>query len=197
MSEDAEWDGPKDGEAGRSTDVPETGARFASLDLSSEHYRQLKQIARQRLSGHRPGTTLDCTALVHEAYLKINSGRVPSPGDTNHLMAVASLAMRQILVDAARRKRADKRGGGALHVTFQESQVGDDGPVVDLIELDEALARLAERDPFLEQLVVLRFFAGLSMTQTAEVLGKSLRTTERDWTRARVYLYQELDSGGS
>lgn len=196
MSEKGERTGSADDEAGRPAADTEAGPSGASLGLSPEHYRQLKQIARQRLSGHRPGATLDCTALVHEAYLKINSGRVPSPGDTNHLMAVASLAMRQILVDAARRKRADKRGGGALHVTFQESQVGESGPVIDLIELDDALGRLAQRDPSLERLVVLRFFAGLSMEQTAQVLGKSLRTTERDWTRARVYLYRELEPDG-
>ena len=196
MSEDCERAGSPDDPAGRPGAAENDDAPAASLGLSPEHYRQLKQIARQRLSGHRPGATLDCTALVHEAYLKINSGRLPSLGDTNHLMAVASLAMRQILVDAARRKRADKRGGGALHVTFQESQVGDSAPVVDLIELDDALNRLAQRDPSLEKLVVLRFFAGLSMGQTAQVLGKSLRTTERDWTRARVYLYRELEKDG-
>ena len=164
-----------------------------ALGLSTDHYQQLKRIARQRLSGHRPGSTLDCTALVHEAFLKISGRHQPAPAPTNHFMAVASLAMRQILVDAARRRHADKRGGGAIHVTFQEAQVGGTTPGVDLIELDDALKRLAERDPGLERLVVLRFFAGLSMEKTAQVLGKSLRTTERDWTRARVYLYRQLE----
>lgn len=171
----------------------------ASLGLTPEVYAQLKQIARNRLRSFRSGITLDCTALVHEAYLKISAGQPELDGGTggDHFMAVASMAMRQILVDYARRRQADKRGGGALHVTLQEAQVGGEGPLVDLIALDEALRKLASRDPLLERLVVLRFFAGLSMSQTARTLGRSLRTTERDWTRARVYLFRELGPEGA
>lgn len=164
--------------------------------LTDELYRQLKQIARHRLQSVRPGATLDCTALVHEAYLKISQSNSAGPGSADHLMALASLAMRQIVVDAARRKQADKRGGGAVHVTLQESSVGDGENLFDLLELDDALNRLGERDPKLERLVVLRFFAGLSMDQVARHLGKSIRTTERDWTRARVYLYRDLRPDG-
>lgn len=164
--------------------------------LSPELYEQLKQIARQRLARQSAGQTLDCTALVHEAYLKLQAADPDLGGGHDHLLALASLAMRQILVDAARRRAAEKRGGGALHVTLQEGQVGDDGPVVDMIELDGALTRLARRDPALERLVMLRFFAGLSMPEASRILGQSLRSTERDWTRARVYLFRELAPDG-
>lgn len=160
-------------------------------------YQQLKQIARQRLGSYRSGVTLDCTGLVHEAYLKISASNseFDQGTDGDHFLAVASMAMRQILVDHARKKRADKRGGGAVHVTLQEAQVGEEARTIDLIALDDALQKLATRDADLEKLVVLRFFAGLSMDQTARILGKSLRTTERDWTRARLYLYRELKTG--
>jgi len=181
-----------------SGDAPSDGQQAAALGLSPEIYQQLKQIARHRLASYRKGITLDCTGLVHEAYLKLSGSNSEFEEGTSgdHFLAVASMAMRQILVDYARRKRAEKRGGGAVHVTLQEAQVGEDARAVDLIALDDALRRLATRDPLLEKLVVLRFFAGLSMNQTASALGRSLRTTERDWTRARIYLYQELQVDG-
>ena len=169
-----------------------------ALGLTPECYAQLKQIARARLRNQRPGATLDCTALVHEAYLKLNGNSLMQkqgqevPEGSDHFLAVASMAMRQILVDHARRKLADKRGGGALHVTLQETRMGEEERVVDLLDLDEALGKLGQRDPELEKLVVLRVFAGLSMRQAADALGRSLRTVERDWTRARVYLFQAL-----
>jgi len=169
-----------------------------ALGLSTESYQQLKQIARQRLASYRNGMTLSCTDLVHEAYLKLSNSqnKLEDGIDGDHALAVASMAMRQILVDHARRKRAEKRGGGAVHVTLHEAQVGKEEQIIDLIDLDDAIKRLARRDPLLEKLVVLRFFAGLSMNQSANVLGRSLRTTERDWTRARLHLYQELQLGG-
>ncbi len=187
-----------DSETNPGSENPASGDAHA-LGLTPGVYAQLKQIARGRLRSYRPGITLDCTALVHEAYLKISAAEPALKGGSqgDHFMAVASMAMRQILVDHARKRQADKRGGGALHVTLQEAQVGSEGPVVDLIALDDALRRLARRDPLLERLVVLRFFAGLSMSQTAEVLGKPLRTTERDWTRARVYLFRDLEPNGA
>lgn len=174
------------------------GQHADALGLSTESYQQLKQIARQRLASYRSGMTLGCTDLVHEAYLKLSNSqnKLEDGIDGDHALAVASMAMRQILVDHARRKRAEKRGGGAVHVTLQETQIGKEEQIIDLIDLDDAIKRLARRDPLLEKLVVLRFFAGLSMNQSAKVLGRSLRTTERDWTRARLHLYQELQLGG-
>lgn len=166
--------------------------------LTPEIYSQLKQIAYGRLQTFRAGITLNCTALVHEAFLKLcnNSPSLSNHNSENHFLAVASLAMRQILVDYARCKKAQKRGAGALQVTLQESRLATDTPELDILELDEALQQLALRDPQLEKLVMLRFFAGLNMRQIAEVLGRSIRSTERDWTRARVYLYRELAADG-
>jgi RNA polymerase sigma factor (TIGR02999 family) len=160
--------------------------------LSSEQYRQLKQIALFRLRGQGPGATLNCTALVHEAFIKLQNSATDAPIDENHYFALASLAMRQIIVDHVRRKHANKRGGDEVHVTLQESVVGDADRTVDLIELDEALTRLGDLDAELEQLVVMRFFGGLSMTEAAEAMGKSKRTLERDWARARMHLYRDL-----
>jgi RNA polymerase sigma factor (TIGR02999 family) len=166
-------------------------------NLSPELYEQLKQVARQRLARQRAGQTLNCTALVHEAYLKLQTANPELTGGTDHLLALASEVMRQILVDAARRRATEKRGGGALHVTLHELLVSDDDSVVNILELDSALRRLARRDPDLERLVMLRFFAGLSMPEAARIMNQSLRSTERDWTRARVYLFRELAPDGT
>ncbi|MEE4639104.1 MAG: ECF-type sigma factor [Wenzhouxiangella sp.] len=176
---------------------PDTEEGLDIDKLSPELYEQLKEVARQRLARQRAGQTLDCTALVHEAYLKLRAADPDLTGGTDHLLALASLVMRQILVDKARRRATDKRGSGALHVTLQEGMVSDDNPVVDIIELDGALRRLARRDTGLERLVMLRFFAGLSMPEAARVMNQSLRSTERDWERARVYLFRELKPDGS
>lgn len=168
------------------------------LGLTPEVYTQLKKMAHAHLRTYRQGITLNCTALVHEVFLKLhgNAASFNESGDENHFLAVASLAMRHILVDYARLKKAGKRGSGALHLTLQESLVAADAPTVDLLELDMALEKLAKRDPLLEKLVVLRFFAGLSTGQIAGVLNRSTRSVERDWTRARVYLFRELEPVG-
>lgn len=164
-------------------------------ELSTEVYQQLKQIAYGRLASCRPGSTLNCTALVHEAFLKLQPVINDLDGGVKgeHFMALASMAMRQIIVDYVRQRQAGKRGGGAVHVTLQESRVPNEEAEFDLLELDDALQRLASRDSKLEQLVVMRFFAGLSMEQAAQALGRSKRSVERDWTRARIYLFRELN----
>lgn len=166
-----------------------------ALGLSPEVYSQLKQMAHAHLRTYKAGMTLNCTALVHEVFLKLHNSSTEFNGADrkNHFLAVASLAMRHILVDYARQKKADKRGSGALHLTLQESLVSEEAPAVDLLELDMALEKLAKRDPMLEKLVVLRFFAGLNTNQIAEALERSTRSIERDWTRARVYLFRELE----
>jgi RNA polymerase sigma factor (TIGR02999 family) len=168
------------------------------LGLTPEIYTQLKKMAYAHLRTYRPGMTLNCTALVHEVFIKLN-GKIAGFKDStdgNHFLAVASIAMRQILVDYARLKKAEKRGGGAPHLTLQESQLAEDAPAVDLLELDMAMENLAKRDPLLEKLVTLRFFAGMNTQQIAGVLGRSTRSVERDWTRARVYLFRELKPVG-
>ena len=171
-------------------------SRHKETLLTPELYAQLKKIAYSRLHSYQQGITLNCTSLVHEAFLKIR-GTSHQFNDENHYLAVASMAMRQILVDYARCKKSAKRGAGAIHITLQESKIKDDAPNVDLLELNDALIALSERDPLLEKLVVLRFFAGLNVKQTAEILGRSTRSAERDWTRARVYLYRELAANGA
>jgi RNA polymerase sigma factor (TIGR02999 family) len=178
------------GAAGSGDDTP------PGIELSDPVYRQLKAMAYGRLASQRAGATLNCTALVHETFLKLQNGIDQLDGgvDGEHFLALASIAMRQILVDYARHRNADKRGGGALHLTLQESLVAEEGAPVDLLALDDALSRLARRDADLEQLVTLRFFGGLSMEQLAAALGRPKRSVERDWTRARIYLYRELTS---
>jgi len=169
--------------------------RAEQLGLTPEVYTQLKQLAYTHLRTYRSGMTLNCTALVHEAFLKLhgNSAGTNKATDENHFMALASLAMRHILVDYARHKKAEKRGSGAFHVTLHEPLIAADTPAVDMLELDMALGKLSKRDPLLEKLVILRFFAGLNTSQVADVLDRSIRSVERDWTRARVYLFRELE----
>ncbi|MBE9539439.1 MAG: sigma-70 family RNA polymerase sigma factor [Proteobacteria bacterium] len=180
------------------TGAGEDRTQAEALGLSPEVYSQLKQMAHAHLRSYRARMTLNCTALVHEVFLKLhsNANNFNSDSDGNHFLATASMAMRHILVDYARHKKADKRGSGALHLTLQESLVSEEAPSVDLLELNMALEKLAKRDPLLEKLVVLRFFAGLNMEQIGNALKRSTRSVERDWTRARVYLFRELEPHG-
>lgn len=168
------------------------GDRSAFDRLLPLVYEDLRRIARRRLRQERPGHTLSTTALVHEAYLGLVDQATASWRDRAHFFAFASRVIRNILTDYARRRGAAKRGGGAVHVALQEDAAGNEPPVVELLALDEALAALAEKDPRLEQIVECRFFGGMSVKETAEALGLSLRTVERDWTRAKAYLYQAL-----
>ena len=153
----------------------------------------LRGIARNHLRRHRAAMTLNTTAVVHEAYLKIADGHGRWQHRA-HFYALASTAMRQLLVDHARRRHADKRGGGAVHVTLSESSVSTAAPAIDVLSLDAALRELAALDPILERVVECRFFAGLSVAETAEALGRSQRSIERDWARARAHLFESLAS---
>ncbi len=180
-----------DREAGKElSDADEAIAE--GLSISTEMYAQLKRLAGFHLRTHRQDLTLNCTALVHEAYLKLAASSSKTDGSLEHYAAVASIAMRQILVDYVRRKKAAKHGGDATMVTLQESSLATEGPSVDLLALDAALTSLAETDPLLEQVVVMRFFGGFSTAETAAALNRSARSIERDWTRARMYLYRDL-----
>jgi len=163
------------------------------LQLSAEMYAQLKRLAGFHLRNHQHNLTLNCTALVHEAFLMLEASASETDGSREHYAAVASLAMRQILVDYGRRKKAMKYGGDAIQLTLQESSASTAGPSVDLLALDAALKKLAETDPILEKVVVMRFFGGFSIAETAAALDRSTRSIERDWTRARLYLYRDLD----
>ena len=165
------------------------------LGITRDTYEQLKRLAHHYLRSYRRDMTLNCTALVHEAYLKIHSSDSGAPASRSHFAAVAAMAMRQILVDYVRKKNAKKHGGDALQVTLQESSASTDARSVDLLALDSALDKLAGTDPMLEKVVVMRFFGGFSIAETAAALNRSTRSIERDWTRARMYLYRDLDLG--
>lgn len=155
-------------------------------------YGDLRAIAHGRLVSERPDHTLDTTAIVHEAYIKLVDQATATWRDRAHFFAVAARVMRHILIDYARERTAQKRGGGALHMPLNEDLAGMEPRIVELLALDEALTRLGDQDARLERVVECRFFGGMSMQETAETLGSSLRTTERDWKRARAYLYQAL-----
>lgn len=160
-------------------------------------YDDLRRIARLHLSRERPDHTLDTSALVHESYLQLVGRHEADWQDRAHFFAAVSTAMRHILVDYARRKRASKRGGGdQVRVSLEDVRPAADPPsnrhADDLILLDQALTRLGERDPRMVQVVECRYFGGMPVRDTAEALGISTRTVERDWTRAKAYLYQAL-----
>jgi RNA polymerase sigma factor (TIGR02999 family) len=164
-------------------------------------YDELRQLAAQRLAREKPGQTLNATALVHEAYLRlVDVEQAPHWNSRGHFFAAAAEAMRRILVESARRKRRPKHGGDRRRVDLDEALNLADQPSPDILALDEVLARLALTDPTAARLVELRYFAGLSMPEAAEALGVSLRTAERNWTYARTWLYRELshfDAGDS
>ena len=156
-------------------------------------YAELRRLARNYLQRERPDHTLQSTALVHEAYVRLIGQDVPQWQNRAHFFGVAAQLMRQILVDHARNHRADKRGGGALKLTLSDA-VEQSQPVdVDVVALDDALKALAEMDPQQSRVVELKFFAGLTNEDTSEVLGISASTVKRDWITARAWLFRELD----
>jgi RNA polymerase sigma factor (TIGR02999 family) len=156
-------------------------------------YDDLRGIAHRRLARERADHTLGTTAVVHEAYLQLVDQATATWQDRAHFFAVAARVIRHILVDHARARGAQKRGGDALRIPLREDLDGGAPPkTIELLTLEDALAELGQRDRRLERLVECRFFGGMTMRDTAEALGVSLRTAERDWTRARAYLYQSL-----
>ena len=156
-------------------------------------YDDLRRIAHRRLQSERTDHTLDTTAVVHEAYLALVEQATATWNDRAHFFAVAARVIRHVLIDHARRRGAQKRGGGEVRVPLQEDLVSiQTAPNIDLVALDAALAELGERDPRLERVVECRFFGGMTVQETAAALDTSVRTVERDWTRARAYLYQAL-----
>lgn len=168
------------------------GDASASEQLLHEVYGELRRLARHKLARERAGQTLQATALVHEAYLRLIGGESPQWNGRAHFFAAAAEAMRRILVETARRKHRVKHGGGQRRVDLDSECLVGAAPSVDFLALDEALDKLAASDPQKAQVVKLRFFAGLTMPQVAEALGISLATAERHWTFARSWLYAEL-----
>ncbi|HEV7366544.1 MAG TPA: sigma-70 family RNA polymerase sigma factor [Gemmatimonadales bacterium] len=154
-------------------------------------YGELRRIAGRQLQGERPGHTLGTTGLVHETYLKLVDQTRVQWQDRSHFYRVAAVAMRRILVDYARRHRAKRRGGELLRITLDENaSAAERGET--LLALDEALERLAALNPRLSQVVECRFFGGLTEEETAGALALPLRTVQRDWAKARGWLYAEL-----
>jgi RNA polymerase sigma factor (TIGR02999 family) len=158
-------------------------------------YDDLRHIARKHLRRHGSGETINPTALVHELYLNLVDQTRVGWRDRAHLFAVASKAMRHILIDYVRRKGAVKRGGDRVRVPLLPDMGSVDPITPDLLALDEALTDLEKKDPRLARTVECRFFGGMTAKETAEVLGVGLRTVERDWTRARAYLFRALTVG--
>jgi RNA polymerase sigma factor (TIGR02999 family) len=156
-------------------------------------YEDLRRLAAHHLAGELPGQTLQPTALVHEAYLRLTGARWDSRG---HFFAAAALAMRRILVENARRKRSRKHGGGLVRQSFDEALLSAPEPREDLLALDEALTELAAGDRAAADLVQLRYFGGLSIPDAAEVLGISPRTADRLWSYARAWLHQHITRAG-
>ena len=155
-------------------------------------YDQLRGIAHNALRHENTGHTLATTDLVHEAYLRLVDQTRVQWADRRHFFAVASQAMRRILVDYARRHAAAKRGGNLRPMTLDESVMSVDDRADTLVALDDAIGRLEQFDPRLARVVECRFFAGLTEEETAEVLGVTDRTVRRDWVKAKGWLYQEL-----
>lgn len=156
-------------------------------------YNELRRIANHYLQAERPDHTLQSTALVHEAYVRMAEQDLPQWQNRAHFFAVAAQLMRQILVDHARSHRASKRGGNVYKMALDEAEQEPLAVDVDIIALDDALKSLCEMDSQQSRVVELKFFGGLSIEDTAEVLGISASTVKRDWITARAWLYRELD----
>lgn len=165
-------------------------------DLLPLVYDELRRMARRQLARERRQHTLSTTGLVHEAYLKLVDQSQAPVRNRAYFFAAAARAMRQVLVDAARRRNRIKRGGGEAPLELDAFQVAVDGFAADLGDLDEALIRLAELFPRQARVVECRFFGGLSVEETAEALELAPRTVKRDWSLARAWLFRELGGGG-
>jgi RNA polymerase sigma factor (TIGR02999 family) len=163
----------------------------AAEELLPLVYEELRKLAAARLAEEKPGQTLQATALVHEAYLRLVGNEQPWNG-RGHFFAAAAEAMRRILIEQARRKRSPKHGGDLRRIELDEAVPVTDESAEDLLDLDRALTRLRALDPIAVRVVELRYFAGLTMEQTADALGLALRTVERNWTFARTWLHREL-----
>lgn len=170
----------------------ERGDRLALDQVFPLVYEELRRMSRRALRGEREGHTLGTTGLVHEAYLKLVEQRVATVEDRHHFFALAARAMRQVLVDHARRHRAEKRGGGPQALSLDESIAALDARADVMLALDEALTRLEMLEARLARVVECRFFAGYTEDETAEVLGVTARTVRRDWIKAKGWLYGEL-----
>ena len=184
---------PPAGEVERLLARAGAGDERAMADLMPLVYDELRRIAGRYMRRERPGQTIQATALVHEAYLRLLKDRAKDWRTRAHFVGIAANAMRQILVERARARGAAKRGGGREKVTIDEGAIAGPSQPIDVEVLDEALERLAALDARQARIVELRFFGGLTVEEAADVLGISPATLKRDWTVARAWLKRELD----
>lgn len=181
-------------EVTRLLDAAAAGDRKAAADLLPLVYDELRKLAAARLADERPGQTLQATALVHEAYLRLIGGSQPQEwSGRGHFFAAAAEAMRRVLINRARDKQRLKRGGGRERVDLDALADPSNAPDADLIELDDALSRLAGVNSQAAELVKLRFFAGLTLHEAAAALGVPPRSADRLWAFARAWLVDALD----
>jgi RNA polymerase sigma factor (TIGR02999 family) len=171
---------------------PDAGVPQDPNELFPLVYAELRRIAAREMRRERPGRTLQTTALVHEAYLRLLKDASLSFESRAHFLGIAARAMREILIEHARGRGARKRGGGAVRLTLDELSAPVAAPSVDVLALDEALQRLARLDERHARVVELRYFGGLSVEETAAALDLSPATVKRAWTLARAWLYREL-----
>jgi RNA polymerase sigma factor (TIGR02999 family) len=175
----------------------EQGDPHAAEQLLPLVYEELRKLAAQKLAQEAPGQTLQATALVHEAYLRLVDAAKTHHWDSRaHFFGAAAEAMRRLLIDNARRKQAEKHGGGWQRHDLLEAELAIDSTGDELFAVDEALSQLATREPVIARLVELRFFAGLTLAEAAKCLGISERTAYRHWAYARAWLRRELDRSG-
>jgi RNA polymerase sigma factor (TIGR02999 family) len=166
-------------------------------ELLPELYAELRRLAAALTGKLLPGQTLQPTALVHEAYLRLVKNRDPGWEGRRHFFGAAAQAMREILIEQARRKDCRKRGGGAQRVELSEGLALIEPPAEDLLALDEAIEQLRAHKPHLAEVVLLRYYTGLSVEETADVIGRSVSSVTRDWRFARAWLAGRLGDRGS
>jgi RNA polymerase sigma factor (TIGR02999 family) len=174
-----------------------SGSRDAAERLLTLVYEELRSIARNRMAAQQPGHTLQATALVHEAFMRLTAPEEqPEYSGRRHFYRAAAEAMRCILIDHARSKARIKRGGGFNRIQFSVIDLAVEADPDEILSVDEAVRRLEEQDPRLSEVVKLRFYAGLSEQETALALGVTSRTVRRDWVVARAFLARHVQQGG-
>ena len=171
----------------------EQGDARAADELLPLVYEELRRLAAQKMSQERPGQTLQATALVHEAYIRLVGSEARDWSGRTHFFAAAAEAMRRILIENARRKQRLKRGGARQKIDLDDISIVIEGPSEDILALDEALAKLALEDPVKADLVKLRYFAGLTIEQAAGILKISRATADRYWSYSRAWLFDEIN----
>jgi RNA polymerase sigma factor (TIGR02999 family) len=188
-------DAHRHGDVTRLLEAVGSGSEDAAHSLLEVVYQELRLVARKRLVGQPGSATIEPTALVHEAYLRLLGGNTPQWANRNHFFAAAARSMRDIVIEHARRRAALKRGGGRKRLSLDESKVVSFDQPEELLSLDDSLDRLERAAPVSAQIVMLRFFAGLTVSEVAAALELSVSSVERHWSFAKAWLHRDLDKG--